>query len=237
MAKDPAVLLYTSDFLTGTAMFTDAQVGKYIRLLCLQHQSGGIPVDYFNSIVGDQNCPIRLKFILFEDGVYRNIRMKEEAEKRKNFVASRRNNLKKDKEPSHMKPHMSPHTADRMENENEDDNVIEDMGKGGVGEKGEEPPSFFNQSINDQLWKENLMKATKLSMDDVDNWIVAFSDYVNSTSETFQIISQWRKYCTNWIKLEFKKQKSNGTKPSRQSATVQDYKDKYGELFKGEPNS
>ena len=40
MAKDPAVLFYTSDFLTGTLTMSDEQVGKYIRLLCLQHQKG-----------------------------------------------------------------------------------------------------------------------------------------------------------------------------------------------------
>ena len=40
MSKDPAVLFYTSDFLSGTFTMTNEQVGKYIRLLCLQHQKG-----------------------------------------------------------------------------------------------------------------------------------------------------------------------------------------------------
>ena len=40
MAKDPAFLFYSNDFLTGTYTMTDEQVGKYIRLLCLQHQKG-----------------------------------------------------------------------------------------------------------------------------------------------------------------------------------------------------
>lgn len=40
MAKDPAFLFYSSDFLTGTMTLSDEQVGKYIRLLCLQHQKG-----------------------------------------------------------------------------------------------------------------------------------------------------------------------------------------------------
>ena len=40
MAKDPAVLFYTSDFLSGTFTMTNEQVGMYIRLLCLQHQKG-----------------------------------------------------------------------------------------------------------------------------------------------------------------------------------------------------
>ena len=41
MSKDPAILFYTQDFLVGTMMMSDEQVGQYIRLLCLQHQKGG----------------------------------------------------------------------------------------------------------------------------------------------------------------------------------------------------
>ena len=40
MAKDPAVLFYTSDFLSSTFTMSDEQVGRYIRLLCIQHQKG-----------------------------------------------------------------------------------------------------------------------------------------------------------------------------------------------------
>ena len=40
MAKDPAVLFYTSDFISGTLTMTDEQRGRYILLLCLQHQKG-----------------------------------------------------------------------------------------------------------------------------------------------------------------------------------------------------
>ena len=42
MNKDPAFLFYTSDFLTGTMFMTDEEVGVYIRLLCVQHQHGGL---------------------------------------------------------------------------------------------------------------------------------------------------------------------------------------------------
>ena len=38
--KDPAFLFYSSDFLSGTMLMSDEDVGKYIRLLCLQHQKG-----------------------------------------------------------------------------------------------------------------------------------------------------------------------------------------------------
>ena len=40
MGKDPAVLFYTGDFLVGTITMNYEQKGKYIQLLCLQHQSG-----------------------------------------------------------------------------------------------------------------------------------------------------------------------------------------------------
>ena len=40
MSKDPAILFYTGDFITGTLTMTDDQRGKYILLLCLQHQKG-----------------------------------------------------------------------------------------------------------------------------------------------------------------------------------------------------
>ena len=38
--KDPAFLFYSSDFLTGTMFMSDVQLGKYIKLLCVQHQKG-----------------------------------------------------------------------------------------------------------------------------------------------------------------------------------------------------
>lgn len=39
MAKDPAVLFYTQDFLQGTSLFNATQKGHYITLLCYQQQS------------------------------------------------------------------------------------------------------------------------------------------------------------------------------------------------------
>ena len=38
--KDPAFLFYSSDFLTGTMFMSDSQLGKYIKILCTQHQKG-----------------------------------------------------------------------------------------------------------------------------------------------------------------------------------------------------
>jgi uncharacterized protein YdaU (DUF1376 family) len=76
MTKDPAFLFYTSDFLTGTMFMTNEQVGIYIRLLCSQHQHGGI-IDKvsFNSLVGTHEV-VRVKFEETESGFY-NIRLME----------------------------------------------------------------------------------------------------------------------------------------------------------------
>lgn len=70
MAKDPAFMFYASDFLTGTMYFTDAQVGKYMRLLCYQHQHGGlIDADLFAGIVGNDSI-LKKKFVETENGFY-----------------------------------------------------------------------------------------------------------------------------------------------------------------------
>ena len=81
MAKDPAFLFYPSDFLTGTMFMSHEQIGIYIRLLCSQHQHGGV-IDKisFNSLVGNNEI-VRAKFIEIDLGFY-NQRLADEMEKR-----------------------------------------------------------------------------------------------------------------------------------------------------------
>lgn len=219
MAKDPAVLFYTSDFLSGTAMFTDAQAGKYIRLLCIQHQSGGISKDYFDENV-PQDSPVRLKFVLESDGFYRNDRMKIEAEKRKKFVKSRHDNLKKTKDQtSHMEAHMSAHMKHHMENENVNRNINDNKGIGGMGEKG-----FFEKSIDDEIWQEVVMRTCDIS--NPVTWIIKFNDHAVATEEHYNTIKDWRRHCVNWIKLEIKKQKKDGS-GKQTSADRSEFLDNY----------
>lgn len=45
MAKDPAFLLYTKDWLEGTSEMTSEEKGIYIDLLASQHQRGSLPTD------------------------------------------------------------------------------------------------------------------------------------------------------------------------------------------------
>lgn len=117
MAKDPAVLLYTSDFLSGTFTMSDEQVGKYIRLLCFQHQKGKLTEKDMQSICKGYDEDVYAKFDLI-DGYYVNKRMYEEAEKRSKFTESRRKNASAKHMPNHMENEIE------NENINENKNVL-----------------------------------------------------------------------------------------------------------------
>lgn len=92
MAKDPAVLFYTSDFLVGTATMTDAQVGKYIRLLCLQHQKGRLTKKDMMHICKTYDKAVFKKFQIDGDGQYYNVKMENEMIRRQKYSESRRKN-------------------------------------------------------------------------------------------------------------------------------------------------
>jgi uncharacterized protein YdaU (DUF1376 family) len=86
--KDPAFLFYPQDFITGTLFFSHEDVGLYMRLLCAQHQMGGIiPARNFNSMV-PQESVVREKFVETEDG-FHNQRLMDEMVRR----AKKSNNL------------------------------------------------------------------------------------------------------------------------------------------------
>lgn len=133
MGKDPAVLFYTGDFLVGTMKMNFAQKGRYIQLLCLQHQDGHLSEDDMLEVCGGYDEKIFSKFVKDDNGRYYNERMEAESIKRRRFVESRQRNLvKPDKEEqvkdhtnSHMESHMANHTESRMENENR--NINEDI--------------------------------------------------------------------------------------------------------------
>ena len=101
MAKDPAVLFYTQDFLVGTMTMSYEQKGKYITLLCLQHQKGKLTLKDLQTILTDEDYEVAEKFIKDTDGFYYNQKLRYEAERRKNYSESRKRNL--------MKKHMTPH--------------------------------------------------------------------------------------------------------------------------------
>ena len=72
-------------FLTGTTELTNVELGVYIRLLCQQHQRGGLPDDLakLDRIVpGARRAwpALEAKFTRCDDGLLRNERMAKECE-------------------------------------------------------------------------------------------------------------------------------------------------------------
>ena len=96
--KDPAFLFYSSDFLSGTMLMTDEQIGQYIKLLCLQHQKGYLKEKDMLNICKTYDEDIFSKFKKDEKGNYFNERLDEEVNRRKKYSESRRNNRKKKEE-------------------------------------------------------------------------------------------------------------------------------------------
>ena len=122
MAKDPAFLFYSNDFLSGTFTMTDEQVGKYIRLLCIQHQKGILTKKDMLNICKTYDEDIFCKFSQDDNGNYFNIRLKEEFEKRRAYSESRSKNRKSIKKKKVSKSYV-PH----MENENENKDIIKSV--------------------------------------------------------------------------------------------------------------
>ena len=137
MAKDPAVLFYTSDFLSGTITMNYEERGKYITLLCIQHQKGYLTEKDLKLILDDSDIEIFNKFKLAEDGYYYNIKMKECAAARKAYSKSRSDNRKgktKDKDMINISKSYEKHMKNtsisydkHMETGNENEDLNKDL--------------------------------------------------------------------------------------------------------------
>jgi hypothetical protein len=104
--KDPAFLFYPESFLLGTLIMPFEERGKYITLLCYQHQNGHLSEETIRLLVGTFSDLLKSKFLVDENGLYYNNRLEIEIEKRTAFVDSRRENGKNGGRPK--KPNGKP---------------------------------------------------------------------------------------------------------------------------------
>lgn len=126
MAKSPAVLFYTSDFMVGTMFMNNEQVGKYIRLLCMQHQQGHLTKKQFFTICNENDQEILNKFETDKQGNYYNKRMDLETQKRDDYSKSRKQNVLKGlKKQGQSHDSICSTYVKHMDNENDNinDNV------------------------------------------------------------------------------------------------------------------
>ncbi len=165
MAKDPAVLFYTQDFLVGTITMTNEQRGKYITLLCLQHQKQKLTLKDLKMYLTDEDIEVAEKFPLQSDGFYYNLRMYEESVKRKNYTESRRNNRKKkdDVDISLLKQSY----VNRMENEDEDVNVNVNV----IENKNVNRNEVLTKAITDTIANKMKVKPLQSEINELDNLV------------------------------------------------------------------
>jgi hypothetical protein len=123
--KNPAVLFYTSDFITGTLTMTDAQKGQYITLLCLQHQQGYLTEEDMLNICKTYDVRVFSKFQKDELGYYYNERMKHESEKRSKYQQSRSDNRNANKTETIEKAEKAETYVEHMENININDDLLD----------------------------------------------------------------------------------------------------------------
>ena len=177
MSKDPAFLFYSSDFLTGTFCMTNEQVGKYIRLLCLQHQKFSLTEKDMLNICSSYDKDIWSKFEVDDSGFY-NKRLREEAQKRKSYSESRKNNRKKKDMLNISKTYVS-----HMENENENENINDNVLNNKNVKKSKN--NFFNHNDVGELPEITIGSAIELLK--ITKQITSTTEEINGLWSVFKI--------------------------------------------------
>ena len=203
--KDPAFLFYSSDFLSGTMLMTDEEIGQYIKLLCLQHQKGHLKENDMLNICKTYNEDIFSKFIKDEEGNYYNERLEYESNKRKAYSESRRNNRKKKEEKQTYEKDMKNicnSYEKHMENENA--NINENIN---INKNNKVNDSCINdlQNIID-FYNENIGLITPYGIEILSSYaeemsndliILAMKKSVEANKRTIQyikaILNNWQK--------------------------------------------
>ena len=209
-SKDPAFLFYASDFMMGTTFFSNEQVGKYIRLLCVQHQHGGmIDKNSFCSLVGDDPM-IRSKFVECEHGFY-NERLAQEMERRQKKSGNiskaaketwEKRKLDKEADTIVIQSYNNGNgIVIRPENEDENEIVLEEIGSEKIRE-------IANEVWKDQIWKEQICMGLSINMEELKKWLAQFNSSIASDNIPGFNSSKYKKMSRGWITA----QKSKGVK-------------------------
>ncbi len=182
MAKDPAFLFYSGDFLSGTQFFTDEQTGKYIRLLVAQHQIGHLEEKHMLQICKTYDKDVFLKFIRDDEGLFYNERLETEILKRKNYTESRsKNRMSKKTYVSHM------------------ENVNENINKEVIKEEKSENIISEND-INQTVEFLGITTGRRFKPDEVTGFWKAF--LIHSEKEFYPSRSKKIQHFRNWLKQQ-----------------------------------
>ena len=223
--NNPAVLFYTSDFMTGTLFMSNEEVGAYIRLLCMQHQKGHLSKEDMLKICKKEEVfnQVILNFKTDKKGMFYNKRMDLEKEKRQKYSESRANNRKKKTSSCEedMK-NISKSYEKHMENENiyiinnKNNNILNNL----------------NNNINIyDYFNNNIHLITNIELERLNEWLKTFKEDVikhaidicclnNVRTFTYLegILKNWKG--KNLITLEEIKQEANKRREEKEMPSI-----------------
>ena len=184
MGKDPAFLFYSSDFLTGTMLMSDAEVGRYMRLLCLQHQKGHLSeAEVFK--ISKRNEKVLSKFLRDKEGFYYNKRMDEEMTRRAKHSENQRENAYKRWGRDRCDGNAM---AMPLENANANINIKKDKGVVGGEEPTLEQVKEFAKEINaltnpDKFYHHYKSAGWKVNGEKIEDWKSKFMKWEEEEKE------------------------------------------------------
>jgi hypothetical protein len=155
--KDPAFMMYSGDFLSGTFTMNYEQRGKFITLMCIQHQKGYLTSADMKSVLNEEDYLLAEKFYKANDGNWYNQKMTDVINERKEYTANRLKNFQKKDDvnthiDNHKDSHMELHTGDEDEDEDKDVNEIENQDKDIVYSKASRQEQLANTMAN--TWEQ-----------------------------------------------------------------------------------
>jgi len=219
MAKDPAFLFYSSDFLAGVQELTMEERGQYITLLCLQHQKGHLSEKIISLAAAYATADVMAKFRQDPAGLWYNERLDEEIEKRKVHSSKQRDRAKEGWK-KRKNDAAAYTTADAAALPLEDENVNENkngFNEGGMGETYKLPtkPTERDVGLEIPTQKMDLAKQmfftttrTMLTDEQANSFWQVFKGVHFTGNNFYQNAGKVYSHFIQWIKLQ---KVSNGT--------------------------
>jgi len=210
MAKDPAFLFYSGDWLQGTMGMTFEEKGAYLELLIFQFNNGKFTITQAKQVLSICSTSVFHNVIqkFNTDGTFFwKQRLTDEIERRQKFSESRRNNAKgtknKDSTPKSDKAY-----AKHMETENVTETVIK-KNKGDVFES-----LFTDEKFITDLSITHQGKDLKQAFEE------CYTHHSNAPNPP-QELWEWRQKLNTWLTIK-KTDKVNGAGKisKRESETI-----------------
>lgn len=225
---------YYARFADGVRGYSMEFIGCYMMLLCRQAELQRIPKDlqklsrWMGGVeLGLIEEVLKEKFLEDDNGFY-NVTLESVLKEVANKSESARKSANERWERMRNKCERNANASETHQKTDANDMLIKESKVNEIKEKENilKSGNFFEKSINDEGWHETLMRTCKIS--NPVHWITEFNDHSKSTEEHYNLISDWRRHCVNWIKKELRlieKRKKDGTSKQTADERLQAYRD------------